>query len=196
MSTGSGPTAFRLSNRYYGLLAVALGLVLLGTAVAGQLVNRISSNPTEATDFSSIPASVSFSAPSLSLQDLNGKLHSLSDYRGDVVLVNLWATWCPPCQAEMPVLQSYYLAHQSAGFTVIGVEDGDPASQVSSFAAKYGLTFPIWLDPGYQATDQAFRTADLPTSYVINRDGQVRLMWIGAISEANLEKYVTPIIQE
>ncbi len=196
MSDSSGSTGFRVSARFYGIVAAGLGLVLLGSIMAALWSDSKSSGETQATDFSSIPASVGFPAPSLRLQDLNGQQHALADFKGAIVLVNLWATWCPPCQAEMPVLEDYYRLHQSAGFTVIAVEDGDPTTQVISFVNKYGLTFPVWLDPTYQATDHAFKTANLPTSFVIDRTGQVRLMWVGAISEENLEKYVTPLIQE
>jgi peroxiredoxin len=96
----------------------------------------------------------------------------------------------------MPNLQKFYLRHQSQGLVVIAIEDGDPAADVISFVDDLGLTFPVWLDPTYQATDHAFRTVNLPSSYVIDRAGQVRLMWVGAISEANLEKYLPAIIKE
>ncbi len=196
MSESNAPGGFRVPRRFYAVVAVFLGVILLGTAIASVLSGSGSSKPAEATDFSSIPATVSFPAPQLALQDLNGQKHSLADYRGKIVLVNLWATWCPPCQAEMPLLQTYFARHEPDGFTVIAIEDGDPTPQVLSFVQKYGLTFPVWLDPTYQATDHAFKTADLPSSYVIDRSGQVRLLWVGAISEANLENYVTPLIQE
>lgn len=132
----------------------------------------------------------------MTLNDIQGVRHSLSDYRGEVLLVNLWATWCPPCQAEMPELQDFYKNYQNEGFTVIAVEDGDPTADVISFVKKYDLNFPIWLDPTYQATDHAFKTMNLPSTYVIDRNGVIRLEWVGAISKQNLEKYVTPFIKE
>ncbi len=96
----------------------------------------------------------------------------------------------------MPNLEAYYQEHRDAGLTVIGIEDGDPKNQVAAFVAQHRITFPVWLDPTYEATDHAFKTKNLPTSYVIDRREHVRLMWVGAISEENLEKYVTPLIQE
>lgn len=185
-----------IPGRPYGLVVAGLGLVVLGIAIWILAINSQASSNTRATDFSSIPVPVRFDAPNLTLQDLTGREQSLSEYRGSVVIVNLWATWCPPCQAEMPILESFFRQHRNAGLTVIGVEDGDPKLQVAAFVAAHGLTFPIWLDPSYQATDDAFKTSNLPTSYVIDRGGKVRLMWIGAISAANLEKYVTPLIRE
>lgn len=196
MSERSTDAGLGIPARFYGLLAAGLGLVLLGTAIWILVVDSRAANVTQATDFSSIPVTVNFNSPTLTLRDLSGQERSLSDYRGSVVLVNLWATWCPPCQAEMPNLEAFYNEHRNAGLVVVGIEDGDPRAQVTSFVAAHGITFPVWLDPTYEATDRAFKTSNLPTSYVIDRSGQVRLMWVGAISAANLEKYVTPLIRE
>ena len=186
----------RLTRGTLGLLIAGLGLLLLGAVGLYLYANWRSEEALQPTDFSSIPARVNFAAPSLSLTDLQGGQHALVDYRGTVVLINLWATWCPPCQAEMPLLQDYFVGHRAGGFTVIGIEDGEPAADVKSFVSQYGLTFPVWLDPDHKATDDAFKSINLPTSYVLDRNGQVKLFWVGAISEANLEKYVTPLIEE
>jgi peroxiredoxin len=178
------------------MVLAGLGLIVLGGAMAAYFWNRQSQEAAQLSDFSAVPAKVQYAAPVLALSDLSGAHRQLSDYRGQVVLVNLWATWCPPCQAEMPLFQKYFERYQASGFTIVAVEDGEPAADVRSFVAKYQLTFPVWLDPTHQATDHAFNTIGLPTSYVLDRSGQVRLTWVGAISEENLEKYVTPLIQE
>jgi cytochrome c biogenesis protein CcmG, thiol:disulfide interchange protein DsbE len=186
-----------ISPRAIGLAASGVGLILFGIAAAFLLPARLAANdPAVATDFSAVPVNVAFEAPSLALTDLQGIRHSLAEYRGRVVLVNLWATWCPPCRAEMPNLQAYFERHQGEGFIVIAIDDGDLTPDVSAFAAEYGLTFPVWLDPTYQATDHAFKTKNLPSSYVIDRKGMVRLAWVGAIDSENLERFVTPLIKE
>lgn len=187
----------RATPRVLGLTIAGIGLILLG-AVFWTLFpwGPAGNDPTSPTDFGAIPAKIQMDAPSLTLADLQGSRHSLSDYRGQVVLVNLWATWCPPCKAEMPILKEYYSRHAKEGFTVIAIEDGDPTADVVSFAKELELTFPIWLDPTYQATDHAFKTMNLPSSYVIDRSGTMRLTWLGAINTNNLEKYVTPLIKE
>ncbi len=177
-------------------MLAALGVVLLGGVGLYLVASQRPAAADQPTDFAAIPVSVNYAAPALSLSSLDGAGHSLSDYRGQVVLINLWATWCPPCQAEMPLLQRYFEKHQADGFTVIAIEDGEPAGDVRVFVKQYALTFPVWLDPGHQATDHAFKTSNLPTSYIVDREGMIRLMWLGAISEANLEKYVTPLIRE
>jgi len=142
-----------------------------------------------------VPQEVDYPAPPLALVDVNGQSVALADYAGQVVLLNNWATWCPPCRAEMPELQAYHTAHQEQGFTVIAVEAGDPASQVQQFVEEYGLTFPVWVDTGQQALT-VFRNLALPNSFVIDREGQVRLAWSGAITLDVLEKYVTPLLEE
>lgn len=189
----------KVNPRVIALGVSGIGLILLGAAVAfyiPYIQNNASQSSAAQVDISAIPAKVEFDAPQLSLTDLRGVQHSLSDYRGQTVLVNLWATWCPPCKAEMPAIQDFYSKHQSEGFNVVAIDDGDPTTDVASFVNQLGLTFTVLLDPTYQATDHAFKTSDLPSSYVIDRNGKVRLAWFGAISEQNLEKFVTPIIKE
>lgn len=148
------------------------------------------------SDLSTVPVQVNFAAPELTLTDTQGVERSLTDYRGQVVLVNLWATWCPPCKEEMPAFQAYYNKHVDDGFVIIAVNDGDPTPDVLQFVKDYELTFPVWLDPTYIATEQAFKTLNLPSSFVIDRDGTVRLMWVGGISRKMLDKHVTPLIME
>lgn len=186
----------RIRPTSIALGTAGLGLIVLGVAIWTALAGASRSTATQATDFSSVPVQVQIAAPDLELDDLAGARHSLSAYRGQVVLVNLWATWCPPCEAEMPNLQRFFVRHAAEGFTVIGIEDGDPIEKVRSFVQEHHLTFPIWIDPTYQATDHAFKTSSLPSSYVLDRGGIIRWMWFGAISEANLERYIAPLIKE
>lgn len=181
-----------MSRKFLPLLLLGLGLVLLGASAFFILLNR----PVAQNDFTSVPVRVSFPAPDLSLNDTQGVSRSLADYRGQVVLVNLWATWCPPCKEEMPTLQAFYDKQQENGFVIIAINDGDPTADVLQFVKDYKLTFPVWLDPTYKATEQAFHTQNLPTSFVIDRSGTIQLMWVGGISPAMLEEHVTPLIAE
>jgi peroxiredoxin len=179
------------------MIVLGAGLILVGLA-ALMLWPRpevAADSPASGTSLT-VPVEVDYEAPALSLSDLDGAEHSLADYHGQVVLVNLWATWCPPCKAEMPTLKAYYEDYQANGFMTIAVNDGDPADAVSAFVQEYGLTFPVWLDPTYEATENAFKTRNLPSSFVIDREGNVRLRWVGEIDRAALEKYVTPLILE
>ena len=173
------------------LILISLGIILI--AVSTYFILQ---HTAPQTKFSTVPVKVNYNAPELTLTDIQGVENSISDYRGQVVLVNLWATWCIPCREEMPALQSFYDNHKDEGFTVIAINDGDPLADVAKFAEDYELTFPIWLDPTYIATEQAFKTLNLPSSFVIDRDGIVQLLWVGGISRAMLEEHVTPLITE
>jgi len=173
------------------ILLLGLGLLLI--AASAFYIYR---DVTTQSDFSTVPVPVNFPAPELTLTDTQGVERSLADYRGQVVLVNLWATWCPPCKEEMPALQALYNKYVDDGFVIIAINDGDPAPDVAQFVKDYQLTFPVWLDPTYIATEQAFKTLNLPSSFVIDRSGTVRLMWVGGINKKMLEKYVPAIIME
>lgn len=181
------------ASKTLALFLVGLGLLVLGGAGLLLLPGLVQAE--EDQDLSHVPAKVNYPAPDLILSDLGGEAVSLSDYRGQVTLVNNWATWCPPCRAEMPALQAFYEAHRDQGFTVIAIDAGETASEVRKFTAEYGLSFPVWLDPQQQAL-VAFKNLSLPSSYVIDRLGTVRLAWSGAVSMETLEKYVTPLIKE
>ena len=173
------------------LLLFGLGLILIVASVF-----FITRDASLQTDLSAVPVKVNFSAPEVTLTDTRGTTRSLVEYHGQVVLVNLWATWCPPCKEEMPTLQAFYDKHNKNGFTIIAINDGDPTADVLQFEKEYQLSFPIWLDPEYYATEQAFKTLNLPSSFVIDRNGIVRLTWVGGVSRKMLDTYVTPIIME
>ena len=180
-----------LPRKTFPLLLVGLGVVLIATS-AYWILRDVQPQ----TDLSTVPVKVSFPAPELTLTDTQGISRSLVDYRGQVVLVNLWATWCPPCKEEMPALQSFYNKYRHQGFVVIAINDGDPTNDVLQFVKDYQLTFPVWLDPTYLATEQAFKTLSLPSSFVIDRDGTIRLQWVGGVSRKMLDKHVSPLIME
>ena len=188
---------YRKQRSRNGLVPTVFGvvLVLAGFVMLIALQNPKEASASDASSRSVVPMAVEFPAPILALENVNGNTQSLEDFRGQVVLVNNWATWCPPCKAEMPSLQKYYEAHSADGFTIVAVNAGDAKSQVEQFASDYGLTFDLWLDPDGAALN-AFKNANLPSSYVLDRAGIVRYAWTGEISFAMLEKYVTPVIQD
>jgi peroxiredoxin len=183
----------RKSKQSFPWLPFGIGFLLMGLAVL--LLASPKTDSQAASQSSVIPIKVNFSAPELSLQNINGKTESLSDFRGNVILVNNWATWCPPCKAEMPTLAAYYNEHNPQGFNIVAIEAGDPVEGVSQFASDYDLQFPVWLDPD-GASLKTFGNGNLPNSYVIDRSGTVRYAWTGEISREMLEKYVTPLLTE
>ena len=176
------------------MFIIGTGLILIGLVSLLFLSRPVISDAKDPGN-GAVPVRVNFPAPSLELQDLHGEQVSLDDYEGYFILVNNWATWCPPCRAEMPTLQAYYNKHRNQGFTLVAIESGDPPRQVVEFTEQFNLTFPIWIDLEMKAI-QGFRNQALPSSYLINKSGMVILAWSGAINQDNLEKYVTPLLED
>jgi len=175
------------------MVPIGIGIFLIFIAILFMAAPKSESKADSPS--SVVPVAVNFAAPELSLENINGRTESLADYRNDVVLVNNWATWCPPCKAEMPTLSTYYNEHNADGFTIIAIEAGDAKASVSEFAQNYNLKFQVWLDPNGAAL-KTFGNGSLPNSYVIDRSGTVRYAWTGEINKAMLEKYVTPLLME
>ena len=177
-------------------MPIAVGLLFIGIAVLmAALPNRDSEADSGNEQFSFAPLSVNYPAPDLSLENIDGRTESLTDYQPNVILVNNWAIWCPPCKAEMPVLEGYYEDHAKEGFMIVAVEAGDARGPVSQFAQDYRLKFQVWLDPNTTSL-KAFGNGNLPNSYVIDRHGTVRYAWTGQVNRPMLEKYVTPLLAE
>lgn len=176
------------------LTLITAGVFLTG-AVLIPLLTHGQETALESSGVARPPDMMHQAIPRLELIDLQGNPVSLaSAASGKVVLVNNWATWCPPCRAEMPELQAYYQAHAGQDFSVIAIESGEPADTVASFVRRFGMTFPVWLDPSGAALDY-FKNWNLPSSYVVNQQGIVLMSWTGPINRATLEKYVTPFLE-
>jgi peroxiredoxin len=135
-------------------------------------------------------------APALSLKNLAGETVTLADYRGQPVLLNFWASWCGPCQMEMPVFQ--WLAKnadwQAEDIVILAVNQGESSDTVKAFASYYGLTFPLLLDTNYQASF-AYNVRLLPTTFFIDKDGIIKEIKTGAIiSTSDLEASLNDLI--
>lgn len=172
--------------------------MLIGAGLGFQLINTESSETQSSPDLSSNcvqPAPVSFDAPQLELQTLSLEPIELKSLRGKTVLLNAWATWCPPCLAELPDLEAYYQEHRDENFVLIGVNIGESQNIVSKFMSEHPINFPIWLDPDEQ-TLRALNTISLPYSIVIDQAGEVQLAWSGATCLESLENAVTPLLQQ
>jgi len=169
---------------------------LIFIAIAGVIFIPRETTPAKTSSSADpAPGRVNYPVPDLELTDLDGEPVSLADLRGRVVLVNNWATWCPPCRAEMPELEAYYRKHKDDAFVLVGVNSGDQREDVVDFIRDYGLSFPVWLDPTGMAL-HVFKNNALPSSYVIDKSGTVRMVWMGAVSLEALEAYVTPMLSD
>jgi len=116
----------------------------------------------------------------LELSDISGRVHRLSDYRGRVVLVNFWATWCEPCREEMPSLDRLQKQLGTRSFVVLAVNVDEPEARIAKFLSAMPLDFPVLLDAGSKLT-RAWKVRVLPASFVIGPDGRARYTVTGEL---------------
>ena len=139
------------------------------------------------------PAKIGAALGNFSLKDIHGATVQLSDFAGKTVLVNAWATWCPPCKAEMPDLNTYYQAHQDEGFVILAINAGDPVGDAAAFAEQNRLAFPVLVDPNTALLD-SMRINSFPTSILVGSDGLVKSIHIGMFTPETLEQEITPYL--
>ncbi len=168
------------------------GLIGLGVLLIVSLL-VISFNQAGANN--AVPPRVGAPLGNFTLTDLQGQKVQLSNYKGKVVLVNAWATWCPPCRAEMPDINAYYQAHQNDSFIVLAVNAGDPLDKAASFAQSNNLAFPVLLDSNLSLLD-SMGIHDFPTSIVIGRDGRVKHIQVGMFRPEALDSVITPLLSQ
>ncbi len=113
------------------------------------------------------------------LEDMNGKLRKLSSYRGKMVFLNFWATWCGPCRIEMPSMQRVYDELKDEGFVIVAVDLQENRKVVKKFVDQYKLTFPVLLDKKGKV-GAIYGARNIPTTYLIDRDGYIIARQIGA----------------
>ena len=133
------------------------------------------------------PPQVGDPAPEFQAVSLDGERSvALTDYAGQTILVNLWATWCAPCRFETPYLQSVYEENQERGLMIVGVSVDSPFAldQVNDFLEEMGVTYDILLDPDMVSTD-AFLPIGYPASYIIDGEGVIRFTRLGPIAEGD-----------
>ena len=134
-------------------------------------------------------------APYLALKDLRGRVVRLSDYKGKIVLLNFWATWCPPCRAEMPDLVKWQREYRTKGLQVVGVTyPPTDLTEVRKFIRGLRVNYPVML--GAKETKSLFDPAEaLPLTVVIDREGNVRGVIEGIILPAEFEQKVKPLLR-
>jgi thiol-disulfide isomerase/thioredoxin len=154
------------NNRIAGVLMRAFFLLGLSTA------NGLSADlPPLSHSLTTLPAKP---APALKLNDLDGQLHELAQLRGKVVLVNFWATWCPPCRREMPSMERLLHALDGEPFAVLAVDVGEDTDTIDAFTSQLDTTlhFPVLLDSKSRAL-QAWKVAGLPTTFLVDKQGRI-----------------------
>ncbi|MCC7361526.1 MAG: redoxin domain-containing protein [Anaerolineales bacterium] len=170
----------------------SLVVLLLGIAWAWQ------SRAPAAAGVGQLPSPrAGFPAPDFTLAALDGSATTLTDLRGQVVIVNVWASWCGPCRAEMPALEAVYIANRHRGLVVLAVNSTvqDTVPDAQSFAASLSLTLPILLDPAGEVT-RGYLVRGLPSTFFIDRQGIIRsVVFGGPLSRATLQATLDPLLE-
>ena len=124
--------------------------------------------------------------PALAVPSVSGKSMSLRDFNGDVLLVNLWASWCPPCRAEMPDLQRLWISNRNRHVAIVGINEGESQERARAFADSLGVRFPVLIDEE-QRFGRTYAALGLPTSVLIGRNGVVLRTFDGALTYPQMQ---------
>ncbi len=166
--------------------------IALITLVAGVAWLWLSRTPVDGVALGTDPApTVDHPAPDLVLPTLDGAEFSLSELRGTPVVLNFWATWCGPCQRELPELQE--ASERYAGrVLIVGVDQGEEAEIVQGYVDELGLTFTVPMDTDFDAAD-LYNVRGLPTTFFIDRNGVIRDVWAGEMNSITLAEKIRRI---
>jgi peroxiredoxin len=178
------------------------GFILMALALIGILLQTRGQTAPAADQALDIPTNPPYSGPArvgaamrdFTLKDINGKQVKLSDFSGREVLINTWATWCPPCKAEMPDLNAFYEKHKDSGFIILGINAGESRDLAAGFANQLNLSFPILLDSDEYVVD-SLGIRDFPTSILVGRDGKIQDVQVGMFTPDMLEQKILPLIK-
>lgn len=129
---------------------------------------------------------VGLKAPDFELKDLEGKTVRLSDFQGKKIMLNFWATWCPPCKAEMPAMQKFY--EESGDQIVILAVNIDPENNVARYVKQMGVQFPILLDKNDQVNSQ-YKILSIPTTFFIDENGIIKHKHLSVMTIEMMRKY-------
>jgi peroxiredoxin len=136
-------------------------------------------------------------APDFTLLTLDGTEASLSQFRGQPVLINFWASWCFSCREEMPEMVRMYESHQAEGLMILGVNltFQDALPDVQAFAGEFNITFPILLDEDGTVTEKLYQIPGIPTTIFVNRDGTIERIQAGLITGPQFDQYIAEILE-
>ncbi len=187
------------------VLVLALGLALAGCLAAPAPGGPDASPPAASVDAPGttspqptvIPTEAPFTgylAPDFTLPDLDGKPVSLRDYRGHPVWLNLWATWCAPCQTEMPEMAKLYARYQSRGLVILGVDVKEDAGRVRDFVTRGGFGWQFVLDSDGGVSRRYYLTG-LPLHVFIDRTGAIRALQPGGLDTGMMEPFLQRILE-
>jgi cytochrome c biogenesis protein CcmG/thiol:disulfide interchange protein DsbE len=175
-----------------------LGMValLLATGVTWIILSKVPGEVVAArADRPPLPRP-GFPAPDFTLETLDGRAVTLSDLRGQVLLINFWASWCPPCREEMPAIQQVYERYRGQDFVVLAVNLQEQDAQVTAFSDRLELTFPVLMDRDGSVFDR-YRVMALPSTFFVDRAGVIQELAVGGpLSRAFIESQVVPLLAQ
>jgi cytochrome c biogenesis protein CcmG/thiol:disulfide interchange protein DsbE len=135
-------------------------------------------------------------APDFQINDLEGKTHTLKDYRGKILLINFWATWCPPCRAEIPDFIEVYSAEKDKGLAILGISVDDlPASELLNFVRRFKINYPVALATS-EIINQFQPGEFIPTTIFIDKNGRIRHKHVGLLDKKTLLTYLNQLRSE
>ena len=180
------------------MVVLLLGVIFLVTAgCLGGSKNFVGAGEARAaapvsTGASATGPKVGAPAPDFALKDLEGRTVRLSELRGKPVLLNFWATWCPPCEMEMPDLEKAYRKYQGEGVAFLGIDYGESGDTVRKYVREHGYSWSFLLDPDMQAV-RSYRVFGVPTTYFVDREGILRDVYLGPLDADALEAKLAEI---
>lgn len=187
-------------SKIYAVLPVSNTARILGLAallLTAQLPAAEWQQPTLGHQLSKLPAPVK--APDFSLNDMDDEPHSLADYKGKVIMMNFWATWCPPCRREMPSMERVHQHMKDKDFVVLAVNQMESPDHVFAYTGQLEIqpTFTILFDSASKVS-QAYRVQGLPTTYLIDKKGNIRYRAIGGreFDHPNVEQQINALLNE
>jgi thiol-disulfide isomerase/thioredoxin len=167
-----------------------IGALLLGSAWI--LYSREEPGALAADGLTEAPTA-GYLAPDFTLETLDGDTFTLGDLRGQPVVINFWATWCPPCRAEIPHFQQASRTYNGQ-VAIVGVDDGEPRERVAPFVEEMRMTYPVPLDT-QSVVSRRYRVNSLPTTFFVGADGVIQNVHIGIINQAVLEEKIEALIR-
>jgi len=182
------------SNRCHPVATLLAGLL----ALAGSVLAAAQPSPDDGLSYQFSPLQPPQAAPAFVLPDMDGEQHALEDYRGKVVLLNFWATWCPPCRREMPALERLYQQLGEQGLVVLAVNQWEDPDHVFAYTGELNVfpSFPILFDPDSSVAER-YGVKGLPSTFLLDQDGRLRYRAIGgrAFDHPEVERTIRALLE-
>jgi cytochrome c biogenesis protein CcmG/thiol:disulfide interchange protein DsbE len=167
-------------------------VVIAALAVVGLLAYGLAKKGGSAIELGNPIPAASTALPRLE----GGGTGSIADYKGRWLLINVWASWCTPCQTESPVLERFYDAHRGRDFTILGIDSNDLSDDAINFVKRYDITYPQLRDGDGDYSKGDLGTTGVPESFLVNPQGKLMLHSLGPVTDHYLDQAVAPYLNE